>query len=129
MSIKSNVRAKLLASPPVVALVGTKIFSGNVSQGSIPFILMNVKNTDFIHFDRGTDLTKQCRIQFDCVSNSSDQAELIGDALIAALNNSTGNQSSNKIQESRVTNRLDDDWSADVGLFRHIVDFQISYTD
>jgi hypothetical protein len=129
-NLKAHIRAVLMGNPTLASLVGTRIFSGRAKTGaSLPFLMLFVSNTDFLHHLRGSDSTRQIHLQVDCMSADSDEADTLVKAVEAALNNYTGTKEGTVISASHVVDIQDDTWSDDVGIHRTIADFKISYAD
>lgn len=90
--IEYAVRARLLASPGVTALVGTKVSSQPLAQGTVPpaitFLVVSLVEP-YRSVDDGASLVRE-RIQIDCWGRTYAEAVSVEAAVASALNGYRG---------------------------------------
>lgn len=130
MTLKAHLRKILLADEAVQALAGDRVYSGRAATGTVhPFVMLFISGTDFSNHLRGTAESKKKNLQVDCISKSSDEADLLQEAVIKALNDYRGAADGTKIHSLKAVDAMDDNWSDDVGLHRRVADFKLTYSD
>lgn len=84
MSAEAKLREILVASAPVVAVVGEKIYNKFVPQDvDVPAISYTRESTSYIRTIHGFDIEETATFEIYCVDTSDDGAEALGDLVDA----------------------------------------------
>lgn len=119
-----TIKALLLASPSLVALVAERIYPDNVpQQESAPALSLFLVSTVYDDLPDGTRLITASNWQINCIANSRMDASTVADAVFHALH---GKQH-DLIKFARITNRSDDLPDTGVSLRRTIIDVELKH--
>jgi len=89
--MEEALRAILLATSGVTALVGTRVNWGGHPQGlALPAIVLTVISDNLGHRLNGPDGLAQGRVQVDCYAGTYGAAKLLSRAVLAALDSYRG---------------------------------------
>ena len=90
MSAETELRALLLAATAVTALIGNRIASDRIEQGTArPFVMFTrTATTPYVTID-GQVLASQAQLEIQCWADSRAQADAVGEAVTAAIRAST----------------------------------------
>lgn len=122
----------LSGDPGVAALVGERIYLNRLAEKAlIPAITyhrVDAPRTYTFDAFEDTDAWVQARVQFNCWSNTPDEAMTVGEAVLAALSGYDGDMAGQLIGSSFAVNEFDI-YEAPTRYHRRILDFIISYED
>lgn len=98
MSVETLMRAELIASANVVALVSARIYPQIAPQGAaMPYIVYQRISSVPERVATGTNATTETRIQFQIVDDNYDDARTLADYVKAALHGWTATSSTPSI--------------------------------
>lgn len=124
MNAEGAVRSALLASAPVAALVGTRVYPiGSFPQSpTLPAIVYQRPSTvpDMLLDGQGF---VRIRMQLSLWATTFDGARTLADAVVTALDGYHGGE----LRQVHLINLLDD-YEPDTKLFRVIADFRVHHT-
>jgi hypothetical protein len=123
MNAEGATRAAILASAPVAALVGTRVYPMMLPQGpAFPAIVYQRISTVPDMLVDGPGFAP-IRMQLSMWATTFDGARTLADAVVTALHGYHGGE----LRLSRLINLLDD-YEPDTKLFRVIADFRVHHT-
>jgi hypothetical protein len=123
MNAEGAIRAAILASAPVTALVGTRVYPMMLPQApTFPAIVYQRISTVPDMLVEGPGFAP-IRIQLSMWASTFDGARTLADAVVTALHGYHGGE----LRLSRLINLLDD-YEPDTKLFRVIADFRVHHT-
>ena len=123
MNAEGAIRAAILASAPVTALVGTRVYPMMLPQApTFPAIVYQRISTVPDMLVEGPGFAP-IRIQLSMWATTFGGARTLADAVVTALHGYHGGE----LRLSRLINLLDD-YEPDTKLFRVIADFRVHHT-
>ena len=123
MNAEGAIRAAILGSAPVTALVGTRVYPMMLPQGpTFPAIVYQRISTVPDMLVDGPGFAP-IRMQLSMWATTCDGARTLADAVVTALHGYHGGE----LRLSRLINLLDD-YEPDTKLFRVIADFRVHHT-
>ena len=123
MNAEGAIRAAILASAPVAAMVGTRVYPMMLPQGpTLPAIVYQRISTVPDMLVEGPGFAP-IRMQLSMWATTFDGARTLADAVVTALHGYHGGE----LRLSRLINLLDD-YEPDTKLFRVIADFRVHHT-
>jgi hypothetical protein len=121
MSAESSLRAVLLASPAVAALVGTRVYPMTLPQApTLPAVTFQRISTVPDHLLDAESWRVPCRVSLSLWASSFDGMRALADAVTTALRGYSGNG----LRLVRLLN-MTDDYEPETKLFRVIADFRV----
>jgi len=123
MNAEGAIRAAILASAPVAAMVGTRVYPMMLPQApTFPAIVYQRISTVPDMLVEGPGFAP-IRMQLSMWATTFDGARTLADAVVTALHGYHGGE----LRLSRLINLLDD-YEPDTKLFRVIADFRVHHT-
>ena len=123
MNAEGAIRAAILASAPVAAMVGTRVYPMMLPQApTFPAIVYQRISTVPDMLVDGPGFAP-IRMQLSMWATTFDGARTLADAVVTALHGYHGGE----LRLSRLINLLDD-YEPDTKLFRVIADFRVHHT-
>jgi hypothetical protein len=90
MSVETDFHALLLAHPPLVALVASRVAQHAVPEGAdVPLVVYTVAHTPLLSLGN-VQLADQCAITVQCWAVGALQADAVADAVVDALAGANG---------------------------------------
>lgn len=90
MSAETDLRALLLSTTAVTNLIGTRIASDRIEQGTArPFVMFTRTGTVPYTTIDGQVLATQALLEIQCWADSRAQADAVGEAVTAAIRGTT----------------------------------------
>jgi len=108
VSVAKAMRARLIATDGVTALVGQRIYPGKAPQdATIPYLVyQRISTTRFSTFS-GASLIPESRMQIDIIASSQANAESIASAVRTSLDGYTGTSAGVVVLSSTVEDEAD----------------------
>jgi len=139
MIIEAAAYAKLQTVTAVTDLVSTRIYPNHAPQAAtMPYIVYNRISQQRIRHMTATAALRETRIQYDCIADDPMEARNVADALIAALDHTSGTWDSGGANQASISHAYVDNNFADfdqpqdksdVGTYRAVVDVVIWHAE
>lgn len=130
MNVRAHLRDRLLKDATTAALVGARIYRARAPQNApLPHVFITTQDTEELRTLRGAEDYSETMFQINCIGSTDAEACDLGDAVKEALKNYKGFNGGNTIFGITVENDMDDDWSEATGLYRRILEVNVSHTN
>lgn len=130
MSVETHIRKIILRDTTVSGMVADRFYKSKAPQNAqLPHIFYSRDTGGGLQTTRGEDNHYVSNFEINCIAATADDATTLASAVRAALKNYRGFDKGNEISHTFVENDMEDTWSEVTGLFRRILEVEVSHTE
>lgn len=130
MSVETHLRKIILRDTVVSGMVADRIYKSKAPQNAqLPHIFYTRDTGGGLETTRGEDDHYVSQFEFNCIAASADDATTLTNAVRKCLKNYRGFDAGNEISRTYVENDIEDAWSEATGLFRRILEVEVSHNN
>lgn len=129
MKIQAHLRKLLLAEQAIASKLGNRLFwSKAPANVEMPYCFFTCSYKEPLRHTRGSENYAESLFSFHCVGETEDQVDALTEALKNRLRNYKGFDNGSKVFETVIGDDTEDDWSDATGLYRRILEVEVSHT-